>query len=83
MYQMWIAIIGALIMAGGLGGVYYLIIRQNATLGLRALQFVLIIFVSCLLLILGVLNILGREVIGTILGVLVGYFLSGAWKEPS
>jgi hypothetical protein len=30
---------------------------------------------------LGIYNVLGRETIGTLLGVIVGYVLSGAWKE--
>jgi hypothetical protein len=81
MYQIWIAIIGALIMAGGLGGIYYLIIKQNATLGVKTIQFLAIVFILPLLLVLGVMNVLGRETIGTILGVVVGYVLSGFGKE--
>jgi hypothetical protein len=81
MYQIWVAIIGALIMAGGLGGIYYLIIKQNATLGMKTIQFLAIVFIVPLMLVLGVMNVLGRETIGTILGVVVGYVLSGIGKE--
>lgn len=81
MYQVWIAIIGALIMAGGLGGIYYLVIKQNATLGMKTIQFLAIVFVLPLMLVLGVMNVLGRETIGTLLGVVVGYVLSGFGKE--
>jgi hypothetical protein len=81
MYQIWIAIIGALIMAGGLGGIYYLIIKQSATLGMKTIQFLAIVFILPLMLVLGVMNVLGRETIGTILGVVVGYVLSGFGKE--
>ncbi len=81
MYQIWIAIIGALIMAGGLGGIFYLIIKQNATLGIRTIQFIVIVFVVCLMLILGVMNILGRETIGTIIGVIVGFGISAFTKD--
>jgi hypothetical protein len=81
MYQIWIAIIGALIMAGGLGGIYYLIIKQNATLGMKTIQFLAIVFVLPLMLVLGVMNVLGRETIGTLLGVVVGYVLSGFGKD--
>ncbi|HYA86060.1 MAG TPA: hypothetical protein VEI57_03205 [Nitrospirota bacterium] len=81
MYQIWIAIIGALIMAGGLGGIYYLIIKQHATIGMKTIQFLAIVFILPLMLALGVMNILGRETIGTILGVVVGYVLSGFGKE--
>ncbi len=81
MYQVWIAIIGALIMAGGLGGIYYLIIKQSATIGMKTIQFLAIVFILPLMLVLGIMNVLGRETIGTILGVVVGYVLSGFGKE--
>jgi hypothetical protein len=81
MYQIWIAIIGVLIMAGGLGGIYYLIIKQNATLGAKSIQFLAIVFVLPLMLVLGIMNVLGRETIGTVVGVVVGYVLSGFGKE--
>lgn len=77
MYPLWIGVIGTLIMAGGLGGLFYLITKQNAVIGTRAIQFLAIVFVLPLLLILGVTNILGRETIGTV----IGYVLSGFSKE--
>lgn len=81
MYQLWIGIIAALIMAGGLYGIFYLVVKQNASLGIKAIQFLALVFVLPLLLILGVYNVLGRETIGTLLGVVVGYVLSGFGKE--
>lgn len=82
MYQIWIAIIGTLIMAGGLGGIFYLIIKQNAVIGHKTLQLVSVIFVLSLLLVLGVMNIIGRETIGPIIGVILGYVLAvGIGKE--
>jgi hypothetical protein len=81
MYQLWISLIAALIMAGGLYGIYYLVVKQNATIGTKAIQFLTIVFVLPLLIILGIYNVLGRETIGTLLGVVVGYVLSGFSKE--
>ena len=76
MYQIWIAIIGSLIMAGSLGGIYYLVIKQNAIIGPKTLQLVSIVFVLSLMLVLGVLNVIGRETIGPIVGVILGYVLA-------
>ncbi len=81
MYQIWIAVIGALIMAGGLWGVFYLLNKQNATFGIKAIQFLAIVFILPLMLALGVLNILGREIIGTVIGVILGWALSSFTKD--
>ena len=81
MFQIWIAVIGALIMAGGLWGIFYLIIKQNAVIGTKTIQLLSIVFVLPLLLSLGAINVIGRETIGPLVGVIVGYVLSGAWKE--
>lgn len=81
MLQIWVSVISLLIMAGGLYGIFYLVVKQNATIGIKAIQFLAVVFVLPLLIILGVNNVLGRETIGTLLGVIVGYVLSGSWKE--
>ncbi len=81
MYQTWIAVLGALIMAAGLGGVLYLIIKQQAGITARMIQFLTIAFILPLLLILGITNSLGRDTIGTLLGVIVGFVLSGFGKD--
>ncbi len=81
MYQIWIAVIGALIMAAGLGGILYLIITQQASITTKVIQFLTIAFMLPLLLILGITNSLGRDTIGTLLGVIVGYVLSGFGKD--
>ena len=80
-WQFWIGFIAVLIMAGGLGGIYYLVIKQNATIGTATIQFLAIVFVLPLLLILGVYGILRTETIGTLLGVIVGFVLSWFAKE--
>jgi len=80
MYQIWIAVIAAFIMAGGLGGIYYLIIKQNAVIGARTVQFLSIVFVLPLMLALGVTNVIGRETIGPLLGV-IGYVLAAGFGK--
>ena len=79
MYQIWIAVIAVLIMAGGLGGIYYLIIKQNAVIGTKTLQFIAIVFVLPLMLALGVTNVIGRETIGPLIGVIIGYVLAAGF----
>jgi hypothetical protein len=79
MYQIWIAVIAVLIMAGGLGGIYYLIIKQNAVIGAKTLQFISIVFVLPLMLALGVTNVIGRETIGPLIGVVIGYVLAAGF----
>lgn len=84
--QVWInviAIIALLIIAGGLYGIFYLVVRQNATIGIRAIHFLAIVFVLPLLIILGIYDKIDRGTIGTVLGVIIGYVLSGFGKESA
>lgn len=81
LFPMVISLIAVLIMAGGLAGIFHLIIKQNASLGTRTTQFLAIVFVLPLMIVLGIHNVLGRDAIGTLLGVIVGYVLSGSGKE--
>lgn len=80
-FQLWIAVIAVIIMAGGLGGIFYLIVKQNAVIGSKTIQFVAIIFVLPLMIALGTMNVIGRETIGPLVGVIIGYVLSGSLKE--
>jgi drug/metabolite transporter (DMT)-like permease len=81
MTQWWIGLVGVLIMAGGLGGFYYLMSKQKLALDAKAIQFLALIFILPLLLVLGLFNVLGRETIGTVIGVVVGYVLSGFGRD--
>jgi len=81
MPQIWIGVIGALIMAGALGGVFYLVIRQNAVIGTKIIQFLAVTFVLLLMLVLGVMNIIGRESIGVVVGTVIGFALASPWKD--
>ncbi len=80
-WQFWLGLMGVLIMAGGVGGIYYLIIKQNATIGNKTIQFMAIVFVLPLLLVLGLFNVLRSESIGPLIGVIVGFVLSGFSRE--
>jgi hypothetical protein len=79
--QLWVGVIGVLIMAGGLGGVFYLVIRQNASIGGKTTQFLAVALALPLLFVLGIFGVLGRDTIGPLVGVIIGYVLSGHWKE--
>ncbi len=79
--QFLIGLVAVLIMAGGLGGVFYLAIKQNAVIGNKTIQLLAIVFVLPLILILGMFNILHAESIGTIIGVIVGFVLAWFAKE--
>ncbi len=80
-WQFWIGLIAVLIMAGGLYGIYYLIIKQNAAIGTKTIQFVSILFVLPLLLILGITNVLRAETIGPLVGVIIGFVFTNFSKE--
>lgn len=81
MIQWWIGLFGVLIMAGGLGGVFYLVIKQNAAIGGKTIQLLAIVLVLPLMLVLGIFNVLRTETIGPLVGVIIGYVLSGFGKE--
>ncbi len=70
-----------IVMGAGLWGVYSLIVKQNATIGGKTLQLVSIVLVLPLMLALGAIGVLGRETIGPIIGVIIGYVLAGGWKD--
>lgn len=79
--RLWIELFAVLIMAGGLGGIFYLIIKQNAVIGLKTIQFIAIVFILPMLLILGLEGSIGRETLSVLLGAIVGFLLSGSGKE--
>lgn len=80
-WQFWIGLIAVLIMAGGLGGVFYLLINQRATISTKTIQLLAIIFVLPLILILGIVNVLRGDTIGALVGVVVGFVLSAVGRE--
>ncbi len=83
MYQIWIALIGSLIMAAGVGGVLYLIVVKQVGITVKMINFLTVACLLPLLLILGITTALGKETIGTLVGVIVGYGLAGFGKDAA
>ncbi len=81
MLQLWIGVIAALIMAGGLLGVFYLIVKQHMPMNTKMIQLLAIVFVLPLVLILGIYNFLGKDIVGTIIGVIIGFVFSNFSKD--
>ncbi len=79
--NVFIVLFAVLVAGVGLWGVYSLITKQNAAIGGKTVQLVSLILVLPLMLALGAIGVLGRETIGPIIGVIIGYALSGSWKD--
>ena len=79
-----VELIAALIMVGGLASLMYDRIHFKKGIGVRAIQFLCIVFIVPSILILGLEGILNSEVVATLFGAVIGYVLSGIGKdEPS
>ncbi len=79
--RLFIELVAVLIMAGGLGGVFYDVLKNKKNIDSKAIQLTAVVFVLPLLLVLGFEGIIGRETIGPLLGMVFGYALSGTWKQ--
>ena len=78
---LFLELVAVLIMAGGLGGVFYDVLKNKKNIDAKTIQLTAVVFVLPLLLVLGFEGIVGRETIGTLLGIVFGYVLSGTWKQ--
>jgi hypothetical protein len=78
--QFWIGLVAVLIMAGGLGGIYYLIVQKHATVGDKTILLLAIVFVLPLLLVLGLAGVFRAETIGPLVGVIIGFVLANIGK---
>lgn len=67
----------ALIMLILLIGILYRTIKHEKGIGARVIQFLCIGFLIPTIIILAIENILGSETVGTLLGGIAGYVLSG------
>jgi hypothetical protein len=73
----WLDVLLVLIMAGGIAGVLYHRIHLEFGIGTRAIQFVGICLLVPTVLILGLEDKISKENMGTVLGAIIGYVLSG------
>ena len=81
--RQWIELIAGLIMFSGLVGTFYIRISLNKGIGLRAIQFMAIVFLVPVILILALENILTSETIAALLGAVAGYTLSGIGEDET
>ncbi|MEK6699226.1 MAG: hypothetical protein AABZ10_09320 [Nitrospirota bacterium] len=78
---LFIELVAVLIMAGGLGGIFYDVLKNKKNIDSKTIQLTAVVFVLPLLLVLGLEGKIGRETIGTLFGIIFGYVLSGTWKQ--
>ncbi len=72
-----VELIAAGIMAGGIGGIIYARTRQKKSFGKRVIQMSAVVLLIPVILIMGLEQVLKGETIGTLIGGLIGYLLSG------
>ena len=75
--------IAALIMVGGLVGVLIERFRSKRGIGVRVIQFLAIVFIIPTIVILALEKVLNTETTAALLGVIVGYVLSGIGKDEA
>jgi hypothetical protein len=77
MMKQYIELIVALIMVISLGGVLFERIKYRKSIGIRTIQFMAIAFIFPVIIILALEGVLSAETIGTLIGTVIGYVLSG------
>jgi len=81
--MLWLEAVMALIMLVGLVGLLLQRFKSNSGIGVRAIQFLGVVIVVPAIVILAVAQILSSEVVGALLGAVVGYVLSGFGAEET
>lgn len=79
-WRFFIEIIAVLIMVGGVGGIFYGIIKNTIAFSGRTIQFLALVFVLPVILILSLERAIGNEASAALIGTIVGYTLSGLSK---
>jgi len=77
----WIELAAAVIMIGGLIGVFVNRWQTKKGIGVRIIQFLAVLLVVPAVLVLALERLLTSETVGTLLGAIVGYILSGIGKD--
>jgi len=76
-----VEIVAVLIMVGGVGGIFYGVFKGTITLSFRTIQFLAIAFVVPAILILSMERTIGNEATAALIGMIVGYALSGIGRS--
>jgi len=70
-----------IVMVGGLIGIFVERCRTKRGIGVRVIQFLSVVLVIPVIFILALEKVLSSETVGTLLGAVVGYVLSGIGKD--
>ena len=81
--KQYIELIAAIIMIGGLAGVFFERIKHSRGIGVRVIQFLAVLFVVPAIIILALEGILSEETTATLFGTIIGYILSGIGKDEA
>jgi hypothetical protein len=75
--RVWIELVAVLTIPLSVGLIFFERISSGRGLGARSIQFITVATIIPVILILGLEGILDKNVLGTIIGGLIGYLLSG------
>lgn len=78
---MWLEVVAALIMIGGTIGIFVDRWRTKRGIGVRVIQFLAVVMLLPIVFILALRGILSDASVGTLLGAVAGYILSGIGKD--
>lgn len=80
-WRYFIETVAALIMVGGIGGIFYGITKNTIALSVRTIQFLAVAFALPAIMILALERALGNEAVAALFGVVIGFALIGLSKN--
>jgi hypothetical protein len=80
-WKYFVEIVAVLIMVGGVGGIFYGVFKGTITLSFRTIQFLAIAFGVPAIMILSMERSIGNEATAALIGMIVGYALSGIGRS--